>query len=228
MAASRGVRRWRQLTVWLHVVTSVGWMAQALTICVLLTTSLTADDRAVAVSNTASAELLDMRLLAPMANASAFTGFMLAAATPWGFFRHWWVLTKFAITLVQLYLGIFVLSDALHESAAAAVAGTTGPTRAMVVGSACMAGAIAFQAWLSVTKPWSTTRWTANRGRGGAPRTAPVWVFVATVCGGLLDFAVAWLLGHPAPLLSLTILGTWLVLRWRAERRESRPEPVAA
>ncbi|MBO4207980.1 hypothetical protein [Micromonospora echinofusca] len=228
MAASRGVKRWRQLTVWLHVITSVGWMTQALTICVLLATSLSTTDRGVAVSSTAAAELLDMRLLAPMANASAFTGFMLAAATPWGFFRHWWVLAKFAITVVQLHLGIFVLSDALHASAAAAVAGTVGPTRAMVVGSACMAGAIAFQAWLSVAKPWSTTAWTTNRGRAGAPRTAPVWVFVATVCGGILDFAVAWLLGHPAPLLSLTILGTWLVLRRRVERRASRPERVPA
>ncbi|NLU78641.1 hypothetical protein HCA58_09665 [Micromonospora sp. HNM0581] len=234
MATSRGVKRWRQLTVWLHVITSVGWMAQALTICVLLTTSLTTDDRGVAIGSTEAAELLDMRLLAPMANASAFTGFMLAAATPWGFFRHWWVLTKFAVTLVQLYLGIFVLSDALQASTAAAVAGTTGPTLALAFGSACMAGAIAFQAWLSVAKPWSTTRLAVGRGRARAPRTAPVWVFVTTVCGGIFDIAVALLLGHPAPLLSLSILGTWLVLRRRAERRghdrdgrrESRSEPA--
>ena len=117
---SRPVRQWRQLVVWLHVVTSVGWMALALVLFVLLVTSRTTQSPAVAVSATSMAQLLDGRLLAPLANASAFTGFMLAAATPWGFFRHWWVLVKFVITLAQLYLGIFILSGVLADTASAA------------------------------------------------------------------------------------------------------------
>ncbi|MEV4479666.1 hypothetical protein [Micromonospora coxensis] len=213
--ASRPVRRWRQLSVWLHVVTSVGWMAQALAIFVLLVTSLTTESREVAVSATSMAQVLDGRLLAPLANASAFTGFMLAAATPWGFVRHWWVLVKFAITLVQLYLGIFVLGGALAESASAAATGGAGPAVPLAVGSALMAGAIAFQAWVSVAKPWSTTRWMPADRRRVSAETAPRWVFVATVAGVVADLTVAAVLGHPAPLVSLTILATWLVLRRR-------------
>ncbi|MGB2568860.1 hypothetical protein ACPFP2_10465 [Micromonospora citrea] len=213
--ASRPVRRWRQLTVWLHVVTSVGWMAQALAIFVLLVTSLTTQSRAVAESATSMAQVLDGRLLAPLANASAFTGFMLAAATPWGFVRHWWVLVKFAITLVQLYLGIFVLGGALEESVSAAATGASGPAVPLAVGSALMAGAIAFQAWVSVAKPWSTTRWMPADRRRVSAETAPRWVFVATVAGVVADLTVAAVLGHPAPLVSLTILATWLVLRRR-------------
>ncbi|MEH0938337.1 hypothetical protein [Micromonospora psammae] len=213
--ATRPVRRWRQLAVWLHVVTSVGWMGQALAIFVLLVTSLTTESRAVAVSATSMAELLDGRLLAPLANASAFTGIMLAAATPWGFVRHWWVLVKFAITLVQLHLGIFVLSGALQESASAAATGASGPAVPLAVGSALMAGAIAFQAWASVAKPWSTTRWMPVDRRRVSGETAPRWVFVATVAGVVADLAVAAVLGNPAPLVSLTILVTWLVRRRR-------------
>ncbi|MFE9186589.1 hypothetical protein ACFYMB_25040 [Micromonospora haikouensis] len=226
--ASLSVRRWRQLALWLHVTTSVGWMAQALALCVLLTTSLTTPDRDVAVAATSMAQVLDGRLLAPLANASAFTGFMLAAATPWGFFRYRWVLVKFVITLVQLHLGIFVLGSALADSAAAATTGARGPAVPLAVGSALMAGAIAFQAWVSVAKPWSTTRWMPadRRQVAGTGR----WVFVATVVGVAADLTVAALLGHPAPLISLIILGTWLVLRRRqahAARAGATAQPDA-
>ncbi|MFI9643319.1 hypothetical protein ACIG87_25260 [Micromonospora sp. NPDC051925] len=217
--ASRPVRRWRQLTVWLHVVTSVGWMTLALVLFVLLVASLTTESRAVAVSATSMAHLLDGRLLAPLANASAFTGLMLAAATPWGFFRYRWVLVKFAITLVQLYLGIFILDEALAETASAAATGAAGPALPMAVGSALMAGAIAFQAWVSIAKPWSTTRWMPADRRQVSAETAPRWVFVATVAGVAADLTVATVLGHPAPVVSLTILATWLTLRRRPTPR---------
>ena len=100
-------QRWRQLVVWLHVVTSVGWMSQALVLFTLLVVSFTSDDPGVRISATSMAHVVDMRLLAPLANAAAFTGFMLAASTAWGFFRHWWVLVKFGITIVQLLCGHF-------------------------------------------------------------------------------------------------------------------------
>jgi uncharacterized membrane protein len=35
MVTRRG-QRWRQLVVWLHVITSVGWMGQAVTLVSLL------------------------------------------------------------------------------------------------------------------------------------------------------------------------------------------------
>jgi hypothetical protein len=37
-------RRWRQRAVWLHVLTSVGWMAQAMSLCVLLSVGFTSVD----------------------------------------------------------------------------------------------------------------------------------------------------------------------------------------
>ena len=205
------VRRWRQLTVWLHILTSAGWMAQAMTLCVLLSVGLAADDLHVRDAATSMAQAVDGRLVGPMADASAFTGIMLAAATPWGFFRNWWVLVKFAITLVQLYLGIFVLSAALAHSV------TAGPTPAQVAGTALMASAIAFQGWLSVAKPWGGIR--GRRRTGG--RTAPAWIFAATVLGGLADLALAFAIGHPIPLLSLILLAVGLLHR-RWYRRVSR------
>ncbi|MGI5212014.1 hypothetical protein [Plantactinospora sp. CA-290183] len=211
------VKRWRQLTVWLHILTSVGWMAQAMTLCVLLAVGLAADELPVRDAATSMAHAVDGRLVGPMADASAFTGIMLAAATPWGFFRHWWVLIKFTVTLVQLYLGIFLLSPALTDSV------TIGPSLTQVVGTALMASAIAFQGWLSVAKPWGTVR-----GRRRTPAgTGPRWVFVAAVLGGLADLALALVIGHPLPLLSLMLLAVGLLRRprWAGSRR-TRPAGV--
>jgi hypothetical protein len=208
------VKRWRRLTVWLHVLTSAGWMAQAMTLCVLLTIGLTTADPSVRDSATSMSLAVDGRLVGPMADASAFTGIMLAAATPWGFFRHWWVLTKFAITVVQLYIGIFLLSPALQHAV------TSGPTPRQVAGTALMASAIAFQAWLSIAKPWGRVRDI----RRVPAATGPSWVFAATVLGGLADLALALAIGHPLPLLSLILLTIGLLRRprWARARAELR------
>ncbi|TDD54284.1 hypothetical protein E1288_06695 [Saccharopolyspora elongata] len=213
--SKRNSQRWRQAVVWLHVITSVGWMAQALVLFTLLATSTTSDDPAVRIGATSMAHVVDTQLLAPFANAAAFTGFMLAASTPWGFFRNWWVLAKFAITIVQLYAGIFLLSDALEGSVEAARAGLAPPP-ALLAGTALMASAIAFQAWLSVAKPWRRTGWAAKEKLP----TASNRVFAATVAAPLVDLAIGLSLGFPSPLCQLVVLAARLVAR----RRQLRPQ----
>jgi hypothetical protein len=212
--AGRRGHLWRQLTVWLHVITSVAWMGEALALASLLILSLTTHDQSVRVSAISMANHLDMTLLANLANASAFTGFFLAAATPWGFFRHWWVLAKFAITVIQLYLGIFVLSGALRDAVLDARTGAPAPA-ALALGTCLMAGALAFQAWLSVPKPWGRTPWAAQGARGKAAKlpTAPEWMFALAVLAVVADLAAAAMLGYPAPVFSLLVLAVRLVQR---------------
>ncbi|HKS46479.1 MAG TPA: hypothetical protein VJT49_15480 [Amycolatopsis sp.] len=188
--------RWRQSAVWLPILTSVGWMTLALVLFTLMVTASASDDPVVRVGAMSMAHRLDLRLLAPLANTSALTGFLLAAATPWGFFRNWWVLVKFVITTVQLNLGIFLLSPALQAAEEAARAGEPNPVAGpQMAGSAFMAGAISFQAWLSVTKPWRRTPWA---GAGKLP-AAPRWVLVGAVCGPLADLAIG---ARPVPVRS--------------------------
>lgn len=196
-------------------------MSQALALFTLLTISHTSDDQAVRVAATSMAQQLDAHLLVPLANASAFTGFLLAAATAWGFTRHWWVLTKFVITLVQLYAGIFILSGALKDSVAAARAGEPEPASlTQLAGVALMASAFGFQAWLSVAKPWGKVRPHAKLP------TAPTWVFVAAFTAPLADIALDMVLGYPLPVLSLTVLIVRLVGRRRELKRRATPAAV--
>lgn len=210
--------RWRQSAVWLHILLSVSWMTLAVTLFTLMVIAAASDDPAVWVSATSMSHQLDLRLLAPLANASALTGFLLAAATPWGFFRNWWVLVKFLITIVQLNLGIFLLSPALETAEDAARVGAKNPAAGLeMAGTAFMASAIAFQAWLSVTKPWRRTPWSAT----GKLPSAPTWVFAGTVWAPLTDIAVGTVLGFPLPLLSTVVL----VLRLVTRRRQATPVP---
>ena len=216
-------RRWLQLTVWLHVMTSVGWMTLALVLFALLVLARTADV-GTARAATAMAHHLDVVLLAPLANASASTGLMLSLGTAWGLAQHRWVLAKFAITLAQLYLGIFVLSGALP---AAAESGE--PTLALTVGTAAMAGAIALQAWLSVAKPGGRTRWARDRRTGRAVRltVAAPWVFVVAVVAPLIDIAVGLAVGFPLPVLSLLGVGMAVEVRRMAVRRATTAATAA-
>jgi hypothetical protein len=215
-------RRWRQLTLWLHVLTSVGWMALALVLLVLLVLART-DGGATARSATAMAAHLDIALLAPLANASAATGLVLSSGTAWGLAHHRWVLAKSMITLVQLYMGIFVLSDVLDHAAE-----TAAPTASLVAGTAAMAGAIAFQAWLSVAKPGGRTRWARDR-RTGRPIRLPVaarWVFAVAVVTALADIAVG-VTTRPLPVFSLLAVGLAVVVRHRRLREGVGPVRAA-
>lgn len=206
------VKTLRQLTVWLHVLTSVGWMALAAVMAASI--ALAAGDPAQRLGALTTAHHLDQVLLAPMAVGSALTGIVLAAATPFGFFHHWWVTVKFAITLVQLYLGIFVISGALDRGLAAPETVSVG---ALLAAPVLMATGIAFQAWVSVAKPWGRTPWS-GRGRPKPP-TGPRWVFAVTIGAVVVDQTLALASGTPtpyaSPLVLLVVLGhrAWVLRR---------------
>ena len=189
-------------------------MSQALALVVLMALALTNPGQAAAA--TSMADRLDSVLLAPMANVSAFTGLLLAGATAWGYFRHWWVLTKFALTLIQLYAGIFLLSPALRDSA-----DTHTATWAQIAGASLMASALSFQAWLSIAKPWKKTPWSP----AAKPPAAPAWVFAAGIGAPAFDVVAGLLLGYPLPALSLVML---IVLGLERRRRRRRAQPPTA
>jgi hypothetical protein len=213
-------KTWRRLTVWLHVLTSVGWMALAASLAAL---QVLGRDPAVRGPALLAAHHLDAVLLAPLAVGSALTGAVLAAATPYGFFHHRWVATKFAITLVQLYLGIGVLSARL-DAVRTDPAGT--PPAVLLPLTLLMVAAIAFQAWLSIEKPWGRTRWSAGRPK---PVTGPRWMFAAACAAVVADLGLGFGLGHPAPVASVVVLVVVLLGRRRpgiSPRRAGSTSPA--
>lgn len=213
-------KTWRRLTVWLHVLTSVGWMALAASLAALQVWGV---DPVVRGPALLAAHHLDAVLLAPLAVGSALTGMVLAAATPFGFFHHRWVAVKFAITVAQLYLGIVVLSarlDGAHSDPAG-----TSPAGLLPL-TLLMVAAITFQAWLSIDKPWGRTRWSTGRPR---PVAGPRWMFASACAAVVVDLGLGFGLGHPAPVTSVVVLVVVLLGRPRpgiSPRRAGSTSPA--
>ncbi|MBP2337160.1 hypothetical protein JOF41_003338 [Saccharothrix coeruleofusca] len=204
----------RKLLVWTHVVSSTTWMCMALALFAVVgyASAAVGEQRRHAFE---IAHLLDVEVLQFAATTAAFTGLMLSGLTPWGYFRHWWVLLKFGITLIQLYVGIFVLSPNLHPDGSAAL------TR---VGALLMASALACQVWLSVAKPGGRTPWAS----AGRLPTAPPWAFAACLAVPFADYALGeFLLGQSIPLMSLLLVVCYPVAR-RIAGSSRRRKAVAA
>ncbi|MFF2083660.1 PDR/VanB family oxidoreductase [Nocardia sp. NPDC058176] len=214
-------RSLRHLLVWLHVVSSVSWLSQAIALTVLLLVSAFSPPGDRKTGAAATAELLDQTVLVHSANTSAFTGLILAAVTAWGYLHYWWVGLKFVLTLGQLYLGIFVLSAAMHETVAATEQGSDGLALSLAVASGVMVVGLAFQVWLSVAKPWGRTP-LGERARA-RPVPAPAWLYALGVLAPLGDVATGVALGNPAPILSLVTLILALVTRARRTRKAAVP-----
>lgn len=201
-------KRARTLLVWLHVVTSVGWLSQAVALFALLLHGLNTGD----VNAFRMARVLDHHVLAFMGAASAFSGMMLSATTPWGYFRHWWVLAKFVITVGQLYIGIFILSDNLEAAANGHVSAW------LPVGTACMISAFSFQTWLSVAKPWGRTPWADPKVK--LP-TASTKAFVLALVIPLADLVIGLYTASPAPFLMLITVIAYSIRRAARGRNRS-------
>ncbi len=102
--------------------------------------------------------LLGSALLVPLALLSLAGGVALGLLTPWGLFRHWWVLVKLVLTTAGSILALLVLSPALRRAAAAVATGHPvadpllwrAPTAASVVLLATLV--------LSVSRPFGRVR----------------------------------------------------------------------
>ncbi|MGH4012623.1 MAG: hypothetical protein ACRDSL_01520 [Pseudonocardiaceae bacterium] len=205
-----GTSAWaKHVLVFLHVLTSLGWWAMGLAQLSFIAVALgtTGAGRLAALE---AAQHLDHTLLIYFANAAAYTGIMLAALTPWGFFRYWWVAVKFALTVVLTIVGIALLGQWRQGMIDATRSGTPSPDPLLVVGGvAATVGALVFLTWVSVAKPWGRLRTGTRRSPQPPART-----FLLACAPPLVDYAVSLALGFPSPLLQL--LTVLIYPAWRA------------
>jgi hypothetical protein len=92
--------RLRKFTLTAHVTCSVGWLGTVVGFLALTITGLTSqDDQMVRVAYLA-AEPITWFAIVPLSFASLITGLVQSLGTPWGLFRHYWVLFKFLLTIL--------------------------------------------------------------------------------------------------------------------------------
>lgn len=101
----------RKLILTLHVITSVGWLGSVVAYIPVAAYVLTNQDAKIVQSTIQIMDLIVVFIVVPMAFASLITGIVLSLGTSWGLFRHYWVLLKFLLTC----LAIFVLISYTQE-----------------------------------------------------------------------------------------------------------------
>jgi DMSO/TMAO reductase YedYZ heme-binding membrane subunit len=84
----------------LHVLTSVGWAGAVIVYLTLGLAAMTSGDTEVVRAAYLSMNWAAWAVLVPLAVTSLATGVFQALSTPWGLFRHYWVIVKLVIAVV--------------------------------------------------------------------------------------------------------------------------------
>jgi hypothetical protein len=102
-----------------HVTSSVGWVGAVLVFLALAIIGLTSPDEATVRGAYLVMAPAAWLVLVPLAHASLLTGVAISLITPWGLFRHYWVVSKLVITLVATVV-LLIYMDTFRQMARAA------------------------------------------------------------------------------------------------------------
>lgn len=95
MTMTPGLRKFA-LTV--HLTSSVGWIGAVVAYLALGVSAVTSQDAQTVRAAWIAMELTGWFAIVPLALAALLTGLVMSLGTPWGLFRHYWVVISLALT----------------------------------------------------------------------------------------------------------------------------------
>jgi hypothetical protein len=101
----------------------VGWFGAVAAFLVLGVAGLTSQDAQMACAAYLAMDLTTRFVIVPLALAALITGIVQSLGTPWGLFRHYWVVFKLLLTIVAVM--VFLTQPARISHLAGVAAGTT-------------------------------------------------------------------------------------------------------
>jgi len=90
----------RKLALTAHVISSIGWLGAVAGFLVLAVAGLTSEETGIVRAAYVAMELVTRFVIVPLCLASLVSGIVQSLGTPWGLFRHWWVVAKLVLTLI--------------------------------------------------------------------------------------------------------------------------------
>jgi hypothetical protein len=112
----------RKFVLTAHVTSSVGWLGAVVAYLVLDVTAVTSQDVQVVRAAYLAMELTALYAVVPLAFASVLIGVVNALGTPWGLFRHYWVLVKLLLTVFATVI-LLLETQAISYMAGVAASG---------------------------------------------------------------------------------------------------------
>ena len=154
----------RKFALSIHVISSVGLLGAVASFLALAVAGLTSQNDQMVRAAYQAMELIARFVILALALASLLTGLIQSMGTPWGLFRHYWVLVKFLLTV---FATIILLVKMELIGYAARLSAETTLSRADLRAAGCQlmihaAGGLLVllvPAVLSVYKPAGMTRY---------------------------------------------------------------------
>jgi hypothetical protein len=154
----------RKFALTAHVTFSVGWLGTVASFQALAIAALTSREPETVRGFYLAMELTGWYVIVPFCVASFITGLVMSLGTPWGLFRHYWVLVKFLITVISalILFGFTQTLSSLGDLAADATL-SMSELRNLNQSPALHSGggllALLVTTILAVYKPWGMTRY---------------------------------------------------------------------
>jgi hypothetical protein len=169
----------RKLILALHIGVSVGWLGAVLAYLPLDVATAASNDAQTLRTAYFGMELIARWVILPLSLAALATGIWIGLTTPWGLFRHYWVLISLILTTLAVVV-LLVEMRTIGELATIAKDASTSEEalRALpstlphsVGGVVVLAGVMA----LNIYKPRGLTRygWRKRHDGGGGERQPP-------------------------------------------------------
>ncbi len=197
----------RKLVLTLHITSSVSWLGAVAGFLVLAITAINSKDAQMVRAAYLSMALIARFVIVPLAFASLLSGIIQALGTPWGLFRHYWILVKLLLTLfatVVLLLKTPLIGYAARQAAAATFfsADLHAAGRELLVHSAGGLLVLVVVTTVSIYKPWGLTRYgrrilheqSVELAEGSTVETSR-WVYVFGILALVLLIVLRHLLG---------------------------------
>jgi hypothetical protein len=164
----------RKLALTAHITASVGWLGAVAAFLALAVVGLTSQDPELVQGSYLMMEATGWFVLVPLALASLLTGVVQSLATPWGLFRHYWVLAKLGINIVAtivllLYMKTldYLAGVAAETTSSSDIDELRNPSPALHAAAALFLLVVATT--LAVYKPRGMTRYGQRKRRDQRP-----------------------------------------------------------
>jgi hypothetical protein len=161
-----------------HITASVGWLGAVAAFLALAVVGLISPTGPTVRGAYVAAAVVTWAVIVPLCLAGLLSGIIQSLGTPWGLFRHYWVVVKLALTLGATVLLLVHTQPIDHLAAAAADTREFGASlrgmRVQLVVDAVLALVVLLGTTaLATIKPRGLTRYGQRRVGAGAALASP-------------------------------------------------------
>lgn len=153
-----------------HLTASLGWLGSVAAYLVLAVAGLNSSDAMFVRGSYIGADLIMRFMIVPLSFGALTTGIVIALATPWGLFRHYWVVVTLVLnvfSIIPLLLHAQGTSRVARAAAIRALSATdlSGSRNELVTTAAAALVMLLVAMTLNVYKPRGLTPWGWRKQR---------------------------------------------------------------